>query len=567
MSQRLGILIKIANPTIGCDIVDSKTPPNTPNSEGSAFRSRLLRSILALDPRLGSSPEKLCSDYASLGIQQPKLEGLEGPYKALEQSKFDFHRYALEVLSEICLEDDHTRFQSSKSLKLDQLLDIEERFSNIPKDHTDKKLIIALGDHAIELSSLKNLLSCTLAQSHPKGKGSDFTPTVSDDGIVRENTTSPSGSAGPGKAHYGEAYTYQSIILESARSVLTAYKSIAQVESAEERPNFNRLYDTYCAVAVLARATLRGETTISSDLALIGAIHRLFQDRASSGDSSTIIAATWIGELWDKIQKVLKSRPQGWPARSSFSTPTSWMSRSPEKRSSEQKASGTLSSTLPLNTRDSLCTNPTSAPPASNWTAASFDFDPTYSQQDTSLAVPHASQGMEISTAPYPGSFSSTSSASASTPYRVQSFSDSISANPFHQKNHYQPSIYPSRSQVQPSIVNGSFASADPTMMFDGWTGFEPYFEQNPLEKMDPSLPTAWESTRTNLHPLVTTSTGMLPGYGPPSAEELGPPTADGHGYVPPSSRDGMQSYRQPTLPSSTSTYYLGAYNPQPFYC
>jgi hypothetical protein len=189
-----------------------------------------------------------------LDLERPALDGLEEPYRELEQSKLDFHQYALEVLN-AALEG-----PTPQTLQLDRFRQIE---SQVPKiDSNDKKLLAAALDHRIELLAFKMLFSLSLTD-HLQDSGN---------------------------------------ILDSARSILACYQSVSQFDQS---PNWIRLFNAYCSAAILAIAVLREETTQASDIELINTTYGVFYSMADQKlhQSLSATAAIRIGQLFAEMRK------------------------------------------------------------------------------------------------------------------------------------------------------------------------------------------------------------------------------------------------------------------------
>ena len=285
---------------------ESKTPPpDTPESE---FRCRVWWLILELDIQISMHVGRPLAAQVKLGINRPTFSGVEGVYKDLEQSRLDFTQYALEVLDELGAYETDIGDRTYESLveltKLDRLQRMETRLPQIPKDFEyDEQLLIAVGDHKVELLAFKMMLCCTLAKAAQKQRGS-FTVFQKDD---QKGDIKPSAAkAGrPRGIHREEAYPHQSAIYDSARSIVESFAKVASIDIYDQYANWNRFFDAYCAASILAIAALRDETRLQSDISMIMTMSSLLQTISNRNQHCHIatVAARRIAQLLDDIQK------------------------------------------------------------------------------------------------------------------------------------------------------------------------------------------------------------------------------------------------------------------------
>lgn len=238
-----------------------------------------------------------------LGIDRPTLDGIDGVYKYLEQSRLDFKRYALEVLGDICVYDDQNGNQTYETLlevtKLEQLRDLEKRLPQIPQeDDFDEQLVVAVCDHKIELLAMKMMLCCSLAKA-AQTQQDDSSKSVLQKDLQGKSKTTPKKPARARPPNRENGYADQMAILESARSILEAFKMVANLENYERFANWNRLLDVYCAAAILAIGALRKIKPCSTDRELISQASDMLNAISTRNPESHLatIASKRIGEL------------------------------------------------------------------------------------------------------------------------------------------------------------------------------------------------------------------------------------------------------------------------------
>jgi hypothetical protein len=279
-------------------------PPETPESE---FRRRVWWLILELDIQISIHIGRPLAIRAKLGIERPNLDGVEGAYRQLEQCKLDFKQYALEVLGELCVDGDEPNEQNHETLvelsKMERLQKMEKRLPQMPDLEQNEQLVIAIGDHKIELLALKIMLCCTLVKSAEKQRRGFFKIDFQKDSAPRQ--VKPAAQIGrPRDANRDEVQSYQVIILEAARSILETFQQVAAVDVSDHYANWNRHFDVYSAAAILAIAALRWEAQSSANITLIANIFSLMtaiSDRNPQCHIATV-AVTRIGELYAELQ-------------------------------------------------------------------------------------------------------------------------------------------------------------------------------------------------------------------------------------------------------------------------
>jgi hypothetical protein len=320
----------------------------SPDTLESELRRRIWWLILDLDVQVSMHIGRPLAVRVQSGIDRPTLEGLEGVCKDLEQSRLDFKQYALEVLEGLCAENDQPREQAHDTLvavaKLDRLQRMEKQLPHLNMDEdNDEHLAVALADYKIELLAFKMMLCCSLAMSAQKQESSSSKLVLPKDGLpgLRKANTTKLGR--PRGGQRDEAYTYQTAILDSARSILATFEKTANINTLDRHCNWNRCFDTYCAVAILAIAVLRRETRLSSDLQLITAVYRLLQNLADRNPYFHLanVAVTRIGQLHAEIEKIQKSLIQKPQLKAKMPT-TSSSTGGPSGRTNPWKSSAGL---------------------------------------------------------------------------------------------------------------------------------------------------------------------------------------------------------------------------------
>ncbi len=272
------------------------------------LRCRVWWLILELDIQISMHVGRPLAVQVKLGIDQPNLNGVEGIYRDLEQSKLEFTQYALEVLDGLCTYKDEAVDRTYESLvelaQLDRLQRMEKRLPQIPKDaEYDECLMVAIGDYKVELLSFKMMLSCTLAKVAQKQRGS-FSVFRKDSHREQKKP----GAAKPGRpraGHRDEAYPHQTAILESARAILESFSKVAAADTYDQYANWKRFFDAFCAAAILAIAHLRQETKLMSDVYTIKNMTSHLQaiSNRNPGCHTATVAAGRIGHLLDDVEK------------------------------------------------------------------------------------------------------------------------------------------------------------------------------------------------------------------------------------------------------------------------